>query len=222
MSAGQGEKHNYESSYFVSKVITACKLHCTGTLHLLFLCLIVMGHLHFYMFDTNVTRCFYKVIVDNEAISKAAIVGFWQHLSDNCCHNWRFDGTKNIFRGANRLSQEEPSVTDSVTHSLSQTPRYSGRRPLTLCGHQLMWTRCLQGVKGPKNLHMSSLSNATDIYQMPHTFRARQARIKSRAFCQNTRRSLRPEYTLTFDKCIRMSETFIKSLISVYHIQHIE
>ena len=40
----------------------------------------------FYMFDTNVMRCFYKVIVDNEAISKAAIVVFLLHLTDNCCH----------------------------------------------------------------------------------------------------------------------------------------
>ena len=38
------------------------------------------------MFDTNVMRCFYKVIVDNEAISKAAIVVFLLHLTDNCCH----------------------------------------------------------------------------------------------------------------------------------------
>ena len=51
----------------------------------------------FYMFDTNVMRCFYKVIVDNEAISKAPIVVFLLQSTDSVCHNWRFDDRENIF-----------------------------------------------------------------------------------------------------------------------------
>ena len=45
----------------------------------------------------NITRCFYKAIVDNEAVSKAPIVVFLLQSTDSLCHNWRFDDRKNIF-----------------------------------------------------------------------------------------------------------------------------
>ena len=59
----------------------------------------------------KITRCFYKLIVGNEAISKAPIVVFLLQSTDKLGRNWRFDDRKNNF-----VRRVPTSFLDSVLH----------------------------------------------------------------------------------------------------------